>query len=152
MRVKRKEVFYSEPGSHLKQTYTAAQLPDGNFNLVPGEIIDIQEEIDSHAESCSIENIIAMCASGDTSALNRVQGTFVDTTQMPKTFRDVLDIVIRGQSEFDRLPLEIRQKFDSNFVSWFQDAGSAEWMEKMGFKPAAPDTIEKKEVIQNAES
>lgn len=132
MRARPEGTFYSESGSNEKQTYVAVQLADGTFNLVEGEVIDIQEEIDSHALSCSIEHIIALCAAGDTSALNRVQGSFIDTTVFPESYAECLQIVINGRSEFDRLPLEVRQRFNQDFVSWFQTAGTEEWIEKMG--------------------
>ena len=141
MRARCKTVFYTESGSAEKQTYVAVQMTDGTFNLVEGEMVDIQEEIDSHAESCSIEHIIALCAAGDTSALNRVQGSFIDTTLFPESYAECLQLVIKGRSEFDRLPLEVRQKFDQDFVSWFQTAGTEEWIEKMGLSYEAPEQL-----------
>lgn len=142
MRARSETTYYSVSGSEEKQTYVAVQMTDGTFNLVEGEVIDIQEEIDSHAESCSIEHIISLCAAGDTSALNRVQGSFIDTTVFPDSYAECLQIVINGRSEFDRLPLEIRQKFDQNFVQWFESAGSEEWCEKMGYTPPAVTPID----------
>lgn len=153
MRRRLKDDFFTPAGEQFKTQLVCVQTPDGNFDLVPGETIDLQEEIDSHAESCSIELILAKCAAGDTSGLSKVQGSFVDCTAMPKTYRDILDIVIRGRAEFDNLPLEVRQRFDSNFMNWFEAAGTEEWLKKMDFvqDKSVPGT-EVKEVTPDAES
>lgn len=130
---KRFERFFSCPGERIKQNYTASRLGDGVIRLVPSNTVDLKEYINSFAESCSIEHILALCAAGDTSVLSRAQGAYMDTTQMPKTFRDVLDIVIDGRTKFDSLPAEIKQKFDNDFEQWFSDAGSENWLKSMGF-------------------
>lgn len=117
----------------MKQNYEVVVLPDGSFNLIESDKTDLQEYIDSFAESVSIEHIMAMCAAGDTSVLSKTQGAYLDTTVMPKTYRDMLDTVINGRAKFDALPVDVKQKFDNDFQKWFSDAGSPEWIKKMGF-------------------
>lgn len=145
--------FFSCPGERIKQNYTASRLGDGIIRLVPSDTVDLKEYINSFAESCSIEHILALCAAGDSSVLSRAQGAYLDTTELPKTFRDMLDIVIDGRSKFDSLPVEIKQKFDNDFERWFSDAGSENWLKSMGFSfetGSEPNKNEGSEV--NAES
>lgn len=149
---RRLERFYSNPGERIKQNYTATQLQDGVIRLIPSDTTDIQEFIDSFAESCSIEHILALCSAGDTSVLSRAQGAYIDTTMMPKTFRDMLDIVIDGKSKFESLPIEIKNAFGNDFEAWFSDAGSDEWIKKMGLSEAAAAAAEVKESGSSAES
>lgn len=146
---KRLERFFSNSGERFVQNYTATQLADGVIRLVEGDVTDMQEFINSFAESCSIEHILAMCAAGDTSVLSRTQGAYIDATVIPKTFRDMLDIVIDGKAKFESLPSEVKQAFDNNFELWFSDAGSDSWLEKMGLVEKPVETVEK-EVKQDA--
>lgn len=146
---KRFERFTSNPGQRMKQNYTATQLSDGVIRLVEADVTDLREYINSFAESCSIEHILALCAAGDTSVLSRVQGAYIDTTMMPKTFRDMLDVVIDGKSKFESLPIEVKNAFGNNFESWFSEAGSEEWLSKMGMMKT--ESVEK-ENDNNAES
>ena len=148
----RSDVFYSDPGERMKQEYTAVVLGDGTINLVESEKTDLQEYINSFRDSVSIEHIMAMCAAGDTSALNRVQGSYIDCSKMPKTFREVLDIVIDGRAKFDQLPLNIKQKFGNDFNAWFSDVGSPDWFEKMEFIEQVKAADQKEQVSTNAES
>lgn len=139
---KRFKRFFSNEGERIKQNYTSSQLSDGIIRLIPLDTTDLQEYINSFAESCSIERILAMCANGDVSALSRVQGAYLDTTVMPKTFRDMLDIVIDGKNKFDCLPIEVKNSFGNDFEKWFSEAGTDEWLNKMGFvKPV--ENVEK---------
>lgn len=147
---KRSERFYSDPGERYQQNYTGTQLSDGVIRLVETDVTDLKEYINSFAESCSIEHILAMCAAGDTSVLSRAQGAYIDTTQLPKTFREMLDVVIDGKQKFEMLPKEIKEAFENNFELWFSDAGSDSWLEKMGYAEKPVDVVEK-EVKQDAE-
>lgn len=147
---KRFNRFFSSAGERIKQNYTASRLSDGIIRLIPSDTIDLQEYIDSFAESCSIEHILALCAAGDTSVLSRAQGAYLDTTELPKTFREMLDVVIDGRSKFDSLPVDIKKKFDNDFERWFSEAGSESWISNMGF--IQPDNNENKGSEVNAES
>ena len=142
---KRLERFFSDPGERYKQNFTATQLGDGVIRLVESDVTDLQEFINSFRESCSIEYILARVAAGDTSLLSRAQGAYIDTTALPKTFREMLDVVIDGKMKFEGLPKEIKESFDNDFESWFSDAGTDDWMTKMGFSKK-PDTPDEKEV------
>lgn len=142
---KRRDRVFSCAGDRFRVDYDPVIMADGSFELVEAGKTDLQEYIDSFKESVSIEHILAMCAAGDTSALQARQGTYIDTTEMPKTFRDMLDIVIRGKTQFESLPVEVKQKFDNDFNKWFADAGSQDWLLNMGFiEPVKPEVKETK--------
>lgn len=146
----RSDRFYADPGERFQQEYTGVRLADGTINLVESDVTDLQEYINSFEESCSIEHIMAMCQAGDTSALNKAQGSYIDCTQMPKTLRGVLDLVIDGQMKFNQLPIEIKEKFGNDFNRWFEEAGSEDWMKKMDIVKEVASV--EKEVKPDAES
>ena len=136
MIVERKRI-YSSSGDKTEPIYEPVLNDDGTIDLVVTGERDLQEYIQSFAEDCTLENILKRYALGDQTALSKVQGFYADTTEMPKTFRDVLDSVIKGQSMFDQLPIEIKQKFNNDFNQWFVDIGSEDWCAAMGLEKAS---------------
>lgn len=141
--MREREIVFSNPGDRFEPIYEPVLNDDGTIDLIETGKRDVQEYIQSFAEECTLDNILRRYQLGDDTALNKVQGTYCDTTVMPKTYRDVLDTVIKGKSDFDSLPLEIKQKYNNDFNQWFVDIGSDEWMVNM--KLVDP-VVEEKEV------
>lgn len=54
-------------------------------------------------------------ALGDESALQVTQGAYGDFTTFPKTFAEVLQVMINSEDYFNQLPIDIRRNFDFNF-------------------------------------
>jgi len=144
--------FYSDPGSPIKVKYSPKIDKNGNIELFETGKENLQEYIDSFAEETSIITIIKQCAMGDTSALSKAQGMYGDFTDMPKTYRDVLQSVIDGENYFDSLPVEVKEKFDNSFQKWFATIGSEDWMKYMDYNQKSDDLVIEKESVENAES
>lgn len=153
MIVERKRI-YSSSGDKFEPIYEPVLNEDGTIDLVVTGERDLQEYIQSFAEDCTLENILRRYELGDQTALSKAQGFYADTTEMPKTFRDVLDSVIKGQSMFDQLPLEVKQKFNNDFNQWFVDIGSEDWCAAMGLEkvPESVPEVKKEEGAGNGES
>lgn len=133
MIVERKRIFTC-PGDRFEPILEPQLQDDGTIELIEVGKRDLQEYIQSFAEEVTLANILRRYQMGDETALAKVQGTYMDTTVMPKNFREVLDSVISGQNMFDQLPLEVKQKFNNDFNQWFVGIGSDEWMSNMGFE------------------
>lgn len=115
---------------------------DDNGHLVV-EVVgkrDIYPEIQAHALSCDINYIVSRFANGDATALSKIQGTYGDFTQFPKTYAELLNNVNRGAELFETLPVDVRAKFNHSLGEFMQSAGSAEWMQKLGISAPAVDT------------
>lgn len=123
--------FYSNPGSPIKTIYSPKINDDGTFDLVETGKENVQEYIDSFAEETCMAYIIKKCEMGDTSVLSKRQGTYGDFTEIPKTYRDLLQTVIDGRTYFESLPVEVRSKFGHSFEQWFAQIGSKEWFDVM---------------------
>lgn len=131
--------FFADPGSRVKVTYTGKIDDRGKLTLVETGKLDTYAEIQSYKDSVDINVILKRFSQGDANALNKVQGIYGDFTEMPKTYADMLNLVIGGSEKFEALPLEVKQKFNNNFYEFAASAGSGEWLEKLGYKqPAAP--------------
>ena len=122
--------FATNPGSNLKEVFHGELTSSGDIKLVSDGFENWQEYIDSFYEETTIENIIARVAAGELDLLNQRTGEFFDSVGMPKDYREVLQVVADGQRFFDALPIEIKEKFDNNFNTWFATAGDKDWFEK----------------------
>lgn len=143
--------FVSNPGNPLKEIKHGELQVDGSIKLVVDRIENTDETIQSFAESTMIENIMARIAAGQTELLNQKQGFFMDTIGLPQNMADVLNLVIRGKETFEKLPVEIKERFDNDFNKWFIAMDKADFFEKSGFvspagEKAGTDPEEGKEV------
>ena len=132
----KKERHFSNPGSREANDYRVEIDDKGHKTLKFIGTHDIYQDIQSYAEECKIENIIARAAAGDPEALNQRRGTYADITNTPKNLAEAQNIILRLSNEFDKLPLDIRAKFDNSKERFINDFGSDSWAEAMGLKTA----------------
>lgn len=134
---------YSNPGTPYEPNYVAKVERDGTINLSVDGVIDTYAQIQSHKDSCSIELALKRFALGDESALQRTQGAFGDFTTFPRTFAEVLQVMIDAQNYFDGLPVDVRRGFDfdfNKFISSLDDPVATG--EKLGLLSKVPsDTL-----------
>lgn len=138
----RSKEFASPAGSPEKITYHGRVETDGTITLVKDGIINIQQQIDSYEPSTDIYNIINNLGMD---ALRPDVGNYFDATDIPKNYAEMLQLFIDGERAFDRLPVEVKQKFDNDFNKWFATAGSEEWLLKCGFGKTIEDVVNEKE-------
>lgn len=132
----------SPAGDRMQQLYKAVLQDDGTFDLVPDGVENLYEKIQSYKESCLVENILKRYQNGETDVLNQVQGFYGDYNDFPDSPRAALQMVLDGQSLFENLPPDQKDKFDNDFNKFFVSIGSPEWFEKLGV------VAEKKEEVK----
>lgn len=92
------------------------------------------KKIQAYLEETKIENILARCIeTGDMSALEKVQGTYADISEIPTSMIDAQNKIKEAEKNFNALPLEIRSKFENNFNKYLAEFGTESWLETMGF-------------------
>lgn len=72
---------------------------------------DQQALIQSYADECDINRIIARYEAGDSSVLARVQGLYTDTTVYPDNAVAALNLSNKVKQMWESLPLEEQAKF-----------------------------------------
>lgn len=102
-------------GEKMRKLYTSHVTDDGVIELIESGQEDLYAAIQSHRDSCDINVILARYANGDAMALSKVQGVYGDFTDMPDTYAELLNTVIKGENFFYSLPKEVREKFDHSF-------------------------------------
>lgn len=134
--------IFSPAGCSEVNIYSARYDDDGHLTVQPSGRRDIYPEIQASAMSCDINYLVSRFAAGDATALSKVQGTYGDFTQFPKSYAELLNQVNRGTELFDSLPSDVRSKFDNSLGVFLQSAGSQEWMDKLGISRSNPDPVQ----------
>lgn len=136
--------FCCDPGNPIKDVFDPVFNKDGTITLVKTGEINSDDEINSYAESCSIENILARYANGDASALNRYEPLYLDLTEFPTNYIEVMQHAINAERGFDALPVDIKSKYDNNWRLWLSKCGTEEWYKDLGVEPIKSDVKEEK--------
>ena len=131
----KKERHFSNPGSREANDYRVEIDDKGHKSLKFIGTHDIYQDIQSYADECKIENIIARASAGDPEALNQRRGVYADITDTPKNLAEAQNIILKLSTEFEKLPTDIRAKFDNSKEKFINEFGSESWVEAMGLKP-----------------
>lgn len=117
--------FHSAAGSRKQPQYKmTVNKETGAHELKQKGEIDLYAQIQSYKDSTDVNYILARFARGDVSALSKIQGTYGDFTEMPKTLAELSQRVIDAENLFYSLPLDVRQKFDHNPSMFFSQLGT----------------------------
>ena len=112
--------FITEPGSQFTPEYSPTIDKNGNIDLKQVGEINHYEQIQSHADSVDINNIMLRYEMGETNILNRRNGAYLDVTDMPKNLTEHLQKIIIANNEFENLPAEIKNKYNC-VEEWLDD-------------------------------
>lgn len=131
-----KERKETEAGRKTRLTFRWTYDEKGNKNLVQDEEIDRDAEIQSYLEETKIENIINRAAF-DPSVVQRLSAELNDEepqdfTNMPNTLAEAQNMMIQAENIWNKLPREIKQKFDNDVDKFIAGFGTANWMETLG--------------------
>lgn len=118
-----RERVHANPGSTVRILYSPKFDEKGVMSLVESGKENLYEFIQSHKESCDIHVILERFARGDVSALERVQGTYGDFSNMPRTYADMLNLVHSAEDAFSNLPVDERAKYGHSFERWLTEFG-----------------------------
>lgn len=124
MQGKRKDIFVSNSGSPFRSVFKLKSMEDGSKDLVVVGQYNFQEEIESHADSVDINNILDRYARGDISVLNRVASVYGDFTTMPTTLGELSQRILDANDLFNNLDIDVRREFDFDAGKFFNSLGT----------------------------
>lgn len=125
-----REETFTPVGDPVYPQYVGRYDQDGVLVLDKVGESNIYNEIQSHADSVDLDTIIRRYESGEIDVLSRAQGAYVDVTQAPKTYADMLNLMRYAEEVFDQLPLEVRQQYDNSFEQFFAQDGMSQLLQK----------------------
>lgn len=138
-------------GDRYSQTYVMT-IKDGKKQLVEDGLNDDYEMIQSYLEETKIETIMRRLSMGDMSVLNRKEGTYADMRNVPKTLAEAHAMITQIESEFERLPVAIKQQFGFSPAQYVADYGSDKWAAAMHHEDAAVQIAAHGEEVTSDES
>lgn len=119
-------------GSSEADIYEVEIDTTGHKHLVKTGKTNTYEKIQASLESTKIENIIKRAAGGDLEALAVTNGQYLDCTEMPHSLAEAQNMLIKLEAQFNKLPLEIRQKYDMSAEKYIADYGTENWAKNLG--------------------
>lgn len=126
------------------------RIVDGCRTLVETGKTSLYDYIQSHADSVDIHKILERCAMiDDYSLLNRMPAKFMDVSEMPKTLAEAYAAVQDAENFFDRMPTDIKEKYDNNFLQFLDDLGSENFKKNV---VDFLDSIKVKEQVKESEA
>lgn len=123
----------SPSGNRYQIEYLETVDDDGNWVLKETGKLDTYLYIQSNAEDSTISAILARYTNGDIDALRARVGTYVDLGQAPKSLAHAQQILIDAMSQWEQLPLALRNQWSNNPAQFFASVGDG----------SAPDVIRK---------
>lgn len=124
----------NEPGNIMEPQYKERYDENGKAYLEKVGEVNTYEKIQSYRDECDVMSILSRYAAGDQTALAR-PGYYIDTSKLPQTYTEWLNLMNEKREQFDALPLEVKKAFDMSFETWAANAGEEEWLKKMGIMP-----------------
>lgn len=132
-------VNFSEAGQEFEEVMAMKIGEHGEQEFYVSGKTNVYEAIQQAAEGHTIEDIIAkVVMTGDTSILNKVQGSYLDLTETPKDIFEAQQKIQEAEADFQKMPLEVRKAYNNNFNEYLADFGSDKWKEVVGI--TKPDT------------
>lgn len=122
----------SNAGSKYANTYEITIDENKHKVLAKTGETNIYATIQEGLEESKIENILARAGQGDVTALYQREAQYGDFTNAPKTLAEAQKMIISIQNEFDKLPAEVKAKFDHSAERYVEEYGSQDWQDKTG--------------------
>lgn len=131
----KQERTYSNPGSPVKMEMAPVLDKYGNKTIEPKGPIDLYSQIQSWRDECDINILMAKFTNGDRTALMQRVGAYLDLTQIPDNFNDMLNLTTQASSVFDSLPVEVKEVFGNNVNNFLANSKTKEFAEIMSQSP-----------------
>ncbi|QRV61618.1 VP3 [Gokushovirinae sp.] len=124
------------------------KVTDEGRELVKTGETDVYALIQSRLDETKIENIIKR-ATYDPTTLGsqewKVSGTMTDISDMPTNYHEWYARIKEAEAEFEKLPVEVKNKWDNDVEKYIMAYGTEDWADKMGILTKADDTTQQNE-------
>lgn len=124
------------------------KVTDEGRELVKTGETDVYALIQSRLDETKIENIIKR-ATYDPTELGsqewRTNETMTDISEMPTNYHEWYGRIKDAEDEFNKLPIEIKSKWDNDVEKYIMAYGTKDWADKMGILPKEDDKTQQNE-------
>lgn len=146
------ERYHCEVGNRIADEFEPVYDRAGVWHLEKSGETNRYLEIQSYADSCDINVIMARYRNGETDVLQQVQGTYGDFANIPTNYADMMNAKIQAEKLFMSLAADVREKYNNSVEQFMSEIGTKAGLEKLGVSfdkpqpdPAVPEGVEKSE-------
>lgn len=132
---------YANSGSPIKIVYGSSLDKFGNIIVKEKGRENLADYINSFKESCDLNIILTKYLNGDNDVINQRKALFMDLTEMPTNYNDMMNKINDARELFDSMPVETKAKFDNDINKFFCNVGTDEWFEKLKIDKVVPNMV-----------
>ena len=123
---------YTASGSKEEDVWEMIVDEKGRETFAITGKVNIYEKTQAFKDSVDLGKIIEkVTLTGDYNILNQRKAEYLDITEMPDNIVEAHRQLENAKITFEKMPLEIRSKYDHDFSKYLEDMGSKEWVEIM---------------------
>lgn len=138
---KRKPI-YTKHGDRIRIEYQPVYDTNGVWHLEESGKTNLYLDIQSHAESCDINIIMARYRNGETDVLSRMQGVYGDVSNVPTNYAEILNQQLKAEQLFMSLAPDVREKYNNSVEQFMASFATKEGWEAIGFSFDTPKDSE----------
>lgn len=134
--------FHCSSGQREKLTYQPVFDRAGVWHLEENGKTNVYLDIQSYADSCDINVIMARYRNGETDVLSKIQGTYGDFSNIPRNYADLMNAKIEAENLFMSLAAPVRERYNNSVEQFMSEIGTRAGLEKLGVSFDAPKQSE----------
>lgn len=119
-------------GTEFETEYNIELDRNGHKILIEAGKTNVYDLIQESYESTKIANIVQRATYGDPYVLQARNGQYIDITDMPTNLAEMQNLITKARNEFEKLPVEIKEKFDNSAEIYIASYGTKEFYENLG--------------------
>lgn len=115
-------------GDGILRTYET-RVKDGKRIVAVASEVSLFDKVQEALPDTLIYNILARYERGDATALNCVQGQYMDVVGMPSTLAEAQQLLINIRNDFDAMPLDVRRRFNNSVDEFVESVSTGKAVE-----------------------
>lgn len=124
--------FRMSKGDRLKQEYQPVYDKAGRWHLEESKKTSLYLDIQSFADSCDINVIMARYRNGETDVLQQIQGVYGDFSNIPSNYAELMNAKLTAENLFNGLAPDVRSKYNNSVEQFMSEIGTRSGLEKLG--------------------
>lgn len=136
------QVRHTSPTGNGHEPEYEYKVTDEGRELVKTGETDVYALIQSRLDETKIENIIKRATYDPTALGNQgwqTSETMIDISDAPTNYHEWYGRIKDAEAEFDKLPIEVKNRWNNDVEKYIMAYGTEEWTDKMGLKRNAQE-------------
>lgn len=125
--------IFSNPGTFEEEIWAMRLTETGEQEFYVKGKTNVYEKIQMFKDDCDLEQIIKrVMQTGDIGLMQKTQPFYAEFDDMPENIFEAHQKIKEAEEQFDKLPIEVKEKYGMSFDRFLADFGSENWLKNMG--------------------